>query len=274
MNIKKNHHKYSNKNGCLLNRLFQTLCASIKYLLSLFFVVFSISAQSAKAIIVATHIEPPFSDIIDGEFVGENIDIANALAEKLNKNVRFVYCPIARCLSLIRDGKADMIVAVRKTAIREQFLYYLNPPIKIQKQPLRFYIRANSKVTVDKYDDLQPLKIGVLRGASYFDKFDHDTKIVKIPLTTHQQLINMLLKGRIDTFLEREESITPLVEQKVYATSIKLAKYSYDKGVGSYIAISKKSPFVNELSEFSSALSTLQRTGKIKTITSNTQYIQ
>ncbi len=259
---------------CLFKHLRRTICVGITYVTALFFITFNTSAQPVNEIIVAMHIEPPFSDIVNGEFVGENIDIANLLAKKINKKARYVYCPVARCLSLMQSGQADMIVAVRKTAKREQFIYYLSPPIKIQKHPLRFYIRANNKVIVDKYEDLQSLKIGVLRGASYFDKFDLDTKMFKVPLTNHQQLIDMLLKGRIDTFLEREESITPLVEQKVYATAIKLAKFSYDKGVGSYIAISKKSPFVKELTAFSQAIETLQSTGEIKKIISKTQYIQ
>lgn len=234
------------------------------------FAAFQCSAQTAKTIIVATHIEPPFSDIIDGEFSGENIDIANAFAEKTGKKIRFVYCPVARCFSLMQAGQADMIVAVRKTKIREKFLHYLTPAIKIQHRPLRFYILANNKITVDKYEDLKPLKIGVLRGASYFDKLDHDTNITKIPLTNHQQLVDMLLKGRIDTFLEREESITPLVEQNTYSTRIKLAEFSYDKGVGSYIAISKKSYFASETENFSNALNTLHNNGVIQKIINKT----
>ncbi len=217
------------------------------------------------------HIEPPFSDIVNDEFVGENIDIAHAIAALINKEAKFVYCPVARCFSLVHAGKADMIMAIRKTAIREQFLTYLAPPIKIQKLPLRFYIRANNELALNHYQDLQAFKVGILRGASYFDKFDHDTSINKIPVTNHQQLIKMLLKGRIDTFLEREESITPLVDKNIYATQIKLANFSYDKGVGSYIAVSKKSWLVTEVEQLSNAIQTLMSTGKLKEIINKTQ---
>ena len=231
-------------------------------------------AKNDRVIIVAMHIEPPFSDIVDGEFVGEHIEVAKALAAKTNMTTRFVYCPVARCFSLVESGQADMIVAVKKTAIREKFLSYLSPAIKIQKLPLRFYIGTNNNFTLDKYNDLDTLKIGVLRGASYFDKFDHDTTISKIPLTTHQQLIDMLLKGRIDTFLEREESITPLVEKSVYSTKIKLAKFSYAKGVGSYVAISKKSSLVTETSNLSKSMRALHESGELyKIIGSSKKFI-
>jgi polar amino acid transport system substrate-binding protein len=221
-------------------------------------------------IIVAMYIEPPFSAIVDGKFVGENIDIATALANKVGRKAKFVYCPLARCLSLLQEGHADMIVAVRKTRIRQQFLHYLTPAIKIQKRPLRFYMRSSNKIDIGTYEDLKTLRIGVLRGASYFDKLDHDTSITKIPLTNHKQLVDMLLKGRIDTFLEREESITPLVNQDVYASDIKLATFSYDKGVGSFIAISKKAAIASNKSLLSKALLKLRNSGKLDEIISKT----
>ena len=238
------------------------------------FLTFKSSAQPSRGVIIAMHIEPPFSDIVDGNFVGENIEIAKALANKLGKKIKFIYCPIARCFSLVQAGQADMIIAVRKTALRKAFLNYLSPPIKIQKLPLRFYVRSSNEIVLNAYEDLHAIKVGVLRGASYFDKFDHDTSIAKIPLTNHQQLINMLLKGRIDTFLEREESITPLVDKDVYATKIKLASFSYDKGVGSYIAISKKSHLSEELESLSTALASLTQSGELDRIIKKTQHSQ
>ncbi len=235
-------------------------------IISLFFTSLQAKAQAQKTIVVVTHIEPSFSEIINGKFVGENIDLANALATQSGYKTQFIYCPIARCFSLIENGKADMIIAVRKTEVRKKFLNYLEPPIKIQKLPLRFYIRADNKITLNSYKDLLPLTVGVLRGASYFDKFDRDTQIKKIPLTNHQQLIDMLLKGRIDTFLEREESIMPLVDQNVYATRIKLAKFSYDESVGSYIALSKNSLLKNEIALFSEAFQSLSSNGELTAI--------
>ncbi|ARD43864.1 transporter substrate-binding domain-containing protein [Colwellia sp. PAMC 21821] len=227
---------------------------------------FKITAQPLNTIIVATHIEPPFSNIVDGIFIGENIDIAHALAAKLNKKASFVYCPPARCFALLQSGQADMMIAIRKTETRKQFLQYLEPPIKIQKLPLQFYIHADSKIDLNSYEDLHSLNIGVLRGASYFDQFDQDTQLSKIPLTNYQQLVDMLLKGRIDTFLEREETITPWVDQKVYNTQIKIAKFAYDKTVGSYITVSKKSALANETTLLSQALKDLSDKGELQAI--------
>lgn len=225
-----------------------------------------LEAKATATITVAMYIEPPFSEIIDGEFVGENINVANALAAELGYKTKFMYCPVARCFAFAQSGQADMIIAVRKTAIREQFLHYLEPPIKIQKLPLRFYTLTDNNIILNHYDDLIPLKVGVLRGASYYDPFDHDKQISKVALSNHQQLIDMLLKGRVDTFLEREESVLPLVDKKVYAANISIAKYSYNEDVGSYIAIAKQSPLANEIVELSTALQRLFDNGELASI--------
>jgi len=241
----------------------RALSLMVACFISLFFIAPKTHAKLTKTIIIAMYIEPPFSEIVDGEFVGENIDITNALVAKLGYKAKFVYCPVARCFSLIESGQADMIIAVRKTARREQFLHFIEPPIKIQKSPLMFYTLADKKIALNHYNDLLPLKVGVIRGASYFDQFDHDTQITKVPLSSHQQLIDMLLKGRIDTFLEREESIIPLVDQNIYSTDINLAKFSYDKGVGSYVAVAKKSSLTNEIVDLSKALQHLSHSGEL-----------
>lgn len=231
-----------------------------------FFSSCNLAAHPIANIIVAMYIEPPFSDIVDGKFVGENIDIANALAAKADKKISFVYCPPARCFALLESGQADMMIAIRKTTLRKNFLLYLEPAINIQHLPLQFYIHANNKIEVNSYEDLRPLKIGVLRGASYFDRFDYDTELTKIPLSSYQQLVDMLLKGRIDTFLEREETIMPWVDQEIYKTQIKLARFAYEQGVGSYIAIAKNSPLALEVSHFSQALQALSDSGELATI--------
>lgn len=243
----------------------KTLATLICGIFSLFASI-QASSQPLPIINVAMYIEPPFSNIVDGVFVGENIDIANLLAKKLARKTKFIYCPPARCFAFLQNGQADMMVAIRKTESREKFLSYLEPPIKIQHLPLQFYTRADSNIVLDEYQDLLPLKVGVLRGASYFDKFDHDNQLSKVPLINYQQLVDMLLKGRIDTFLEREETITPWIDQDIYKTNIKLAKYSYNEKVGSYVVVSKVSPIRNDIAQLSAALQSLSNNGEIQTI--------
>jgi len=239
--------------------------AIIRFIVALFIIFQSTLpayAQHGDAIRVATFIEPPMVNFVNGKFIGENIDVARLLAKKLNKKVTFIQCPIARCLSMIKDGKADMIISLKKTAARMQYMTFLSQPFKVQNNPLRFYTLQNSPLKINTFNDLHNLSVGTVRGAAYFEEFDNNNSIDKVAVTGHLQLIQMLLKGRIDTFLEREETIRPLIDNNLYNEKIKLAKYQYNNPVYSYIAISKKSPFHQATKEISAKLKNLIANGE------------
>jgi polar amino acid transport system substrate-binding protein len=221
-------------------------------------------AQSRQTITVATHIQAPFIELIDGKFIGRNAEIAYKLAATINKKIEFIECPFARCLSMTRDGHADMMVAIRKTKDREQYLNYLTNPLSRTVTPIRFFLLKNDLREINHYKDITNLNIGVLRGASYFPRFDQDQSLKKIPITTHKQLIAMLLKGRIDTFLGREISIKLQTDPHSYQDNMKMARYIYKNVTDIYIAVSKHS-YLNEHSKLlSENLDKLLKTKEVK----------
>jgi len=211
------------------------------YLLVLFCCFSSLAIADKSELKIATFIEPPFVDLVGNKLVGENIEIAKLLAMSVGLQPIFIRCPFARCLTMVKRGQADMIFGLRKFPEREKELIFLDPPSMIQHYPLRFFVLSSNKIIIDSFDDLKKLSIGTLRGGSYFELFDNSKSITKVALTSREQLVHMLLKGRIDTFIEREESILPLLPIEVYQEKLSLANYQYDKAVNSYIAISKLS---------------------------------
>jgi ABC-type amino acid transport substrate-binding protein len=215
---------------------------------------------------IATYIEPPFVDLIDNSLVGENIDIAKLLAKSMDLEPIFIRCPFARCLAMVKHGQADMIFGLRKLPEREKDLIFLNPPSMVQHYPLRFFTLTAKKTEINNFEDLKTLSVGTLRGGSYFELFDDDKSIKKVELTSRDQLVKMLLRGRIDTFIEREESIIPLLPLSKYREKFSLANYQYDKAVSSYIAISKKSNIKIHAERLSAQLSKLIANGSIEKI--------
>ena len=205
-------------------------------------------------------------DKIGNRYVGNNIEVVKLLAKALNKKIVFIPCPTARCLSMMKKGQADMMVSVRKTPEREHYLSFISPPFFTQHYPLRFFINSNNKIDINNYLDLTSLSIGVVRGSTYFDKFDHDNQLIKVEVTSRKQLVQMLLKNRIDTFIEREESIISWLPKPIYQSALTLAKYQYDKEVDSYIAIARKSPLQQEITDIEEKLSQLVNSGAIARI--------
>lgn len=242
----------------------------MKYLL--LFTLFLFSCYSSMAIAdkkelkIAIFIEPPFTHLVDNKLVGEHIEIAKLLAISIGLKPVFIRCPFARCLAMAQHGQADMIIGIRKSPEREKDLIFLNPPYMIQHYPLRFFVLSSKKVIINHFDDLNKLSIGTLRGGSYFELFDNSKSFTKVEVTSREQLVQMLLRDRIDTFIEREESILPLLPLAKYQQKFTLANYQYDKAVNSYIAISKKSDINVYKQRLSEQLQNFVSDGTVKAI--------
>lgn len=242
---------------------------NISVILFSYIMTFSANAEEQNMMVVATYIEPPYAYLADNKYTGIHVNTISLIATKMNKRVTFIQCPFARCLSFLENGQADAIIGIRKTAERSKFLTYLDEPFTTQNFPLQFYIRQDSQLNISHYSDLSNLRIGTIRAATYFDQFDHDESLNKVEVVHYNQLIQMLLKDRIDTFLEREESIKPWIDHVDYQQKIKLAKYQYNKSVESYIAFSNKSPLIKEIAQFSQVQKQLLNSGEIKALKAN-----
>lgn len=224
------------------------------------------SVSSKDHIVIAAHVVPPLIYIENDEFKGGNVEVARLLAKRMNKTVEFTACPFARCLAMTKAGKTDMMIAVNKTEEREAFFSYLTQPFRTEIIPVRFYLSKDSPLVIENYDDLKQLSIGVLTGATYFERFDKDFTLNKTQVTSHTQLIKMLLSKRLETFIGGELSFKNRVDKEVYENEMKMAPYIYNKTNGSYIVISKKSPLNEEVSQFSQALDELIANGDIHAV--------
>lgn len=220
-------------------------------------------AKDDNTIIIASHIDPPSAYIKEGKFVGHNVEVATMLANGINKKVAFVSCPFARCLTMLKDGHADMMIAINKTSEREEYIDYLSKPFHSLITPVVFYVSKHKDINIERYDDLKGLNIGVLRGASYFRRFDEDKSLNKVYITTHRQLIDLMVKGRIDTFLGRRISIQHQVSEQIYQEELKEMPYIYAKQNDFYIGVSKKSILNEQVDELSRVLEELLKSGAI-----------
>ncbi|RHW77170.1 ABC transporter substrate-binding protein [Colwellia sp. RSH04] len=232
------------------------------YFISLILSLIPFSVLASNIINVATYIEPPFADNVGGKYVGRNIRLSKQIARHLNKQINFIRCPMARCIMMMESGQTDMILSVLKTPQREKFMSYIEPAIGIQQMPVVFYTLKSKKFKVTSFKDLHSLLIGKIRGARYFEEFDNNTSLSTIEVTSRGQLVQMLLKGRIDTFIAREESIKPLISNNNYQ-KLAISQYQYEVPVNGYIAVSKKSYLYEQRDEISTFIKQIQATGKL-----------
>ncbi len=195
---------------------------------------------------------PPYmigADDEKAEISGIDVDIAKEIAKQLNLKVEFIRCPWARCLDLMKKGEADLLSSAYKKPDREEYMHYLDIPF-LDKLPIAFYYLKGKTYTIDKYEDIYQFQgIGILRGASYFEQFDKDTKAKKYEVTSQDQLFPMLLKERFEIMAGYVPTENYRIATEGYHDKVQRSKYEFAERADVYMAISKKSPLAPRIGE-------------------------
>ncbi len=188
---------------------------------------------------------PPYMIGADDEntpMTGIDVEIVQEIARRLGREVVFVRCPWARCLELMKAGEADLLSSAYKRPEREEYMLYFGRPF-LDTLPIAFYTLKEKKVVINSYEDIYRLEsVGVLRGASYFEQFDQDTKVKKFEVASQDQLFPMLLAGRLDAIAGYVPTENYRIKVGGYAGQVELSNYMYAEQAFVYMTISKKSP--------------------------------
>ena len=76
----------------------------------LLLLMISMPVVRAESIILAFHKSPPYSDVTErGQPKGMNYKIAMLIAQELDLDLDVHFCPFARCLTLMKEGKVDLM---------------------------------------------------------------------------------------------------------------------------------------------------------------------
>lgn len=180
---------------------------------------------------------------------GIDVEIVQALAAQLNVPVAPIRCTWARCLELMKTGEADLLSSAFKKPDRELYLHYLDDPY-LDQLPIAFYYLKGKAYQIETYTDLYTLpSIGVLRDASYFERFDQDAAITKVEVSSQDQLFPMLLRGRVEAIAGYVPTENYRIAVEDYRDKIERSTYIHDETAYVYLALSQKSPFMDRLDE-------------------------
>lgn len=221
---------------------------------------------ASPPLVLAIDNNPPYS-YIDEEGVeqGLSVNIFRLLAETVDFKPVFLHCPWARCIELIKSNEADLIIGVSRTKSREHFLHFVEPAFFTGKNIFSFYFTQPS-VLINKYTDLKSLLVGTLRGSQYFPTFDQDKSLEKVPMKDMESLINMVLTGRLDTFIHLNSTVKPYLVLFDPSNKVKQANYTKSVQTHGYVAFSKSSTWLNRIDEFGQALETLIENKRIEQV--------
>ncbi|OHU94678.1 ABC transporter substrate-binding protein [Pseudoalteromonas byunsanensis] len=199
----------------------------------------SASAEHQMIHVAVDH-APPYSKVgSDGDSSGLILDITRAaVADKYH--IRPVPCPLSRCIRMLEQGDVDIVGGLIKTPQREANMVFVEPPYMALSSSFVFYAKKGSNMTVNRFEDLYDKRIAVMRGAAFFERFDKDSKLSKVEVTSEQVAFDLVLKDRVDLAIAVED--TAEVAMKVLKQPIsQLEKmdYRFTNVIYGYMAISK-----------------------------------
>jgi len=180
---------------------------------------------------------PPYHWIdANGQAQGTMIGVMRQLVTSSGGTAKFVSCPWARCLKLTETGQVDMLFGVSKTAERAALLHFVEPEMINTTVHFVFY-QLPSAPPIYSYSQLYRLKVGVLRGSSYFREFDTDRKLHKVEFVDLAGAVGSLQKGRIDALIQPAGVTLP---PQPDGATLTVARYQHTEHAKGYVVLSKK----------------------------------
>lgn len=144
----------------------------------------------------------PFAWCDNGIPKGIDVEIVKALFNQTPYQFTIECVPWKRAIASIRSGKADALFSAYRTLEREAFALYLDDPTHLSV--FSVFVRKGEEFTFNKLEDLYGKHIGITAGYSINPEFDAARKNRKLTvheLSSTESGINMLLKGRIDAYV-------------------------------------------------------------------------
>ncbi len=221
---------------------------------------------SAETLTLVAEDYAPYVYQKDGVATGYQVSIAQAAAKKANVDLKIEFYPWARCLNMVKTGKADGLLGCSKTAEREGFMYY--PEVSMTNEKVVAFGNSFLEKKIKTINDLKSLTVGVVRGYSYGELFDNDKSIKRDESNNLKTMMIKLKNGRFNVALSDELSAIAMMRElgisNIHETDL---VFSIDP---QYIGFSKTS--VNGkigLEKMGNALKVMKKNGEIENIINN-----
>ncbi|MCH1929073.1 transporter substrate-binding domain-containing protein [Shewanella sp. A25] len=223
------------------------------------------STLSTTITLAAEDSWPPFADQFGH---GISHRLIKAAFEQSQYEINSLIVPYSRALMMAEKGSVDGVFNVSKQESTEQRFVFGNTPLFVATAS--FYQKKQQQTVNNKWALPIGSTVGIIKSYEYGDEFNELVKqrqLNIVTVATQQQLVNLLMIGRIDAALMYD-----LVAQEV------LAKMGVDGDVqpvfnnhssSIYLAFSKQSPRAKQLAQqLDSGLQRLKANGKYQQLLS------
>lgn len=224
-----------------------------------FWIISCSSREENQEIVVATAADnPPYEFIHDGRIIGLDIDIINAITEKLGKKIVIKNFDFNGLLAALASKNSDMIIAgLTVTEERKQHVSFSIPYIKTNVSVL--YRLADQ---IKSIKDLENKVIGVQLGTTWeiiSKNFAKQSNIKINSLSNNLMLVEELKTKAIDAVLLEELQAKQFIENNHELASFSLTELSSRLA----IAMEKDSKLITQVNK---AIRELEQEGIISKI--------
>lgn len=233
-------------------------------IMGLMMVVHSSKGQARELIACGHPYYPPVSWVHQQQLIGVAPAVVKLIFGELGYQVRLdTIGNWKRCLSEVKTGHADIVVAAYRIASREPDFDFSEQ--HIVDDPIGIYVNPNNSKIYHSLNDLKGKTVGLLFGDSFgdsLDKFIEKNNQIEY-VSKGKQNLDKLALGRID-FMPLGIVSGKLQTQKFgYSKQIIAAPFSleteyYYLALGSHSELSQHLPYINQ------RLRELHKNGKIQ----------
>ena len=145
---------------------------------------------------------------------GVAVEAAEELFKRLGLETEINIYPYERCLDQMKSGDRDVLLMVKKTPEREQFMLFSDVAAR-EFQSIYYSPQRMAGFEWNDWDDLKPYTVGIVQGFNYgefapaAEKYGIKTESV----ASDTQNIRKLLAGRVDLVILNRSTANYYMEQ-------------------------------------------------------------
>lgn len=173
-------------------------------LVRVLFLVFSLALQGVAAaepvVRLTTHDLPPYGSYIGPErrFDGIAVRVVACAMRQIGRPYELAVVPWARAQKMVETGAADGFFAASQNVQREGFAVM---SAIVAEQEWRWYLRSDSPMNPAEPAFRQQARVGSFIGGNMLDWLNSNGYKVDATPANTEQLLKMLMAGRIDAIL-------------------------------------------------------------------------
>jgi len=239
----------------------QCICGFIAVIIAVLFPLMARALES-RTLVVDVRQRPPEMTVEDETVSGPLLDVITEAAQRTGYAIKFQVRQFQGSLRYLECGLIDILPRAICTPERTKTMDYLGP-IGYEPKEILFLVKPGQEDSIQTFDDLKRLTVGVKQGTVYFEEFDASQEIVKIESGDDENLVRMFAHNRFDTMIILDKSAVEAALDKYQITEYPYARYRYPLRLAIYYGIRRNHPAQEALQR---ALETMVISGRVKAI--------